>query len=135
MNTINFYDKERNLIIQLKDFQFVKTEALKIVTFKGKVDFDFFHIETNFEAEEYDFTNLQLSLEKMYNGEQNYISFNPFSGKLTLKLSEEGSQIKIKGEVYNDLSTCKLEFKYNIDQSFIPELIKELKEMMMREDM
>ncbi len=124
MDAINFYDKERNLIMQFKDFLFKRDEILQIVTFNGIVDFDFFHLKTNFEAEEYDFRNFLLSLEKMYKKEQRYVTFNPLSGKIMIKLSEEMGQIEVKVEIHNNLSTCKLEFKYIIDQSFIPELVK-----------
>ncbi|KAF0203980.1 MAG: hypothetical protein FD170_669 [Bacteroidetes bacterium] len=130
MNTVNFYDKERNLIIQLKDFQFFNTDVLKIVSFTGLVNFDFFKFETNFEAEEFDFKNLILSLEKLYNGTQKFVSFNPLSGKIFLELFEENGQIKVKCEIYNDLSTAKMELRYYTDQSFIPELLKEIETMM-----
>jgi hypothetical protein len=133
MGTVNFFDKERNLIMQFKDFRFMTTEALNIVTFMGKVDFDFFHLETNFEVEEFDLKNLLLLLEKMHNREQKYITFNPLSGKIIIRLSEDDGQINVKGEIYNEMSTCKLEFKYDIDQSFIPDLIKEI-EIVMKEN-
>jgi hypothetical protein len=129
MNTINFYDKKGNLLIQFYSFQFIKTEALKIITFIGKVDFDFFHFETKFQAEEYDFRNLLISLKKMYNGQLNYISFNPLYGKILVNFAEEKGQIEVNIEISNELSTGKLEFKYDIDQSFIPELIKEIENL------
>ena len=123
MDEINFYDKKRNLIIQFKDFQTVQIEDPKILTFTGIVKFDFFHIETDFEAEEYDFKNLMLSLEKMHKREQKYASFNPLSPKIRIKLSEDMGQIEIKVEIRNNLYTGNLQFKYEIDQSFLPELI------------
>jgi hypothetical protein len=126
MNEINFYNKERVLIMQLKDFLTVRMEDPKIVTFIGIVNFDFFHIETEFEAEEYDFKNLLLSLEKMYKREQKYASFNPLSPKIKIKLSENMGQIEVEVEIYNDLCTGNLQFKYGIDQSFLPELIDEI---------
>ncbi len=126
MSMINFFDKERNLIVLFKDFQVTTTEALRIVTFMGKVDFDFIHFETNFEAEVFDLKNLLFSLEKMYNREIKYATFNPLSGKIRIMLSENDGQIKVKVEIYNEVSTCKLEFEYYIDQSFIPDLVKEI---------
>lgn len=126
MNGINFYNNERSLIMQFKDFQTVRMEVPKIVTFTGVVNFDFFHIETDFEAEEYDFKNLLVSLEKMYKIEQKYASFNPLSPKIRIKLSEDMGHIEIKIEICNDLSTGNLQFKYTIDQSFLPELIGEI---------
>jgi hypothetical protein len=101
-------------------------EAPKIVTFTGIVNFDIFHIETDFEAEEYDFKNLLLSLEKIYKREQKYASFNPLSPKIRIKLSEDMGQIEVKVEICNDLYTGNLQFKYAIDQSFLPELIGEI---------
>lgn len=126
MGEINFYDKERDLIMQFKDFQAVRMEAPKIVTFTGIVNFGFFHIETDFEAEEYDFKNLLLSLEKIHKREQKYASFNPLSPKIRIKLSEDMGQIEVKVEVCNDLYTGNLQIKYAIDQSFLPELIEEI---------
>ena len=126
MDSINFYDKERNLIMQFKDFQAIRMEDPKIVTFNGIVNFDFFNLETNFDAEEYDFKNLLLSLEKMHKREQKYASFNPLSPKIRIKLSEDMGQIEVKVEICNDLYTGNLQFKYAIDQSFLPELIEEL---------
>lgn len=130
MDVINFYDKERHLIMQFKDIQFSRDEILQIVTFTGVVDFDFFHLETNFEAEEYDFKKLLLSLEKMYQREQRYITFNPLSGKITIKLTEEMGQVGVQVKICNTLSTGELEFEYGIDQSFLPELIKEINTVM-----
>lgn len=130
MSTINFFNKGRTLIMQFRDFQFMKTEALKIVTFTGKIDFDFFHLETNFEVEEFDLQNLLSLLEKMYNRQQKYITFNPLSGKIIIRISEDNGYINVKGEVYNEMSTCRLEFTYDIDQSFIPDLIKEIETVM-----
>jgi hypothetical protein len=130
MGIVNFYNKEKHLLMQFKDFQFNRDEVLQIVTFAGIVDFDFFHLETNFEAEEYDFRNLLLSLEKMHKREQKYVTFNPLSGKIIIKLTAEMGQIDVKVEIHNTLSTCKLEFKYSIDQSFIPELVKEIDAVM-----
>jgi hypothetical protein len=66
----------------------------------------------------------------MYKREQRYITFNPLSGKIIIKLSEKMGQIDVKVEIYNTLFTCKLEFRYNIDQSFIPELVKEIDTVM-----
>lgn len=127
MCEINFYDKARNLIIQFKDFQSVQIEEPQIITFRGIVNFDFFHISTtNFEAEEYDFKNLLLSLEKMHKREQKYVSFNPLSPKIRIKLSEDMGQIEVEVEISNDLYTGNLQFKYTIDQSFLPELIGEI---------
>jgi hypothetical protein len=101
-------------------------ENPRIVTFNGIVNFDFFNLETNFEAEEYDFKNLLLSLEKMHKREQKYVSFNPLSPKIRIKLSEDIEQIEVKVEICNDLYTGNLQFKYTIDQSFLPELIREI---------
>ena len=116
--------------MQFKGFHFKRDEILQIVTFKGIVNFDFFHLETDFEAEEYDFKNFLSSLEKMHKREQRYITFNPLSGKIIIKLSEEMGQINVHVEIYNSLSSCKLEFKYCIDQSFIPDLVKDIDAIM-----
>jgi hypothetical protein len=66
----------------------------------------------------------------MYQGKQKYVIFNPLSGKIIIKLSEEKGQIVVKVEVCNDLYTSKLEFEYSINQSFIPELMKEIDTVM-----
>ena len=127
MNEINFYDKERDLIMQFKDFQFLWIEEPKFVTFTGIVNFDFFNLETKFEAEEEcDFKDFLLSLEKIYNREQKYASFNPLSPKIRIELFEDLGQIEVKVDISNDLSTGNLQFEYAIDQSFLPELIKEI---------
>jgi hypothetical protein len=58
MNVVNFFDKERKLLMQFKDFQFNRDEVLQIVTFTGVIDVDFFHLKTNFQAEKYDFKKI-----------------------------------------------------------------------------
>ena len=132
MCEINFYDAERNLIMRFKDFKFSSTEALKRIIFNGEITIEFVHFETSFEAEEYDFQSLLSSLKKMNGREQKYITFNPFSDKIILRLSEELGQICVKVEIHNELSTLRLGFEYNIDQSFLHELIDELEVLLKR---
>lgn len=134
MNTVNFYDKSRNLVFQLKDFKFSNTKVLKVVSFTGEGNFDFINFNSSFEAEEYDFINLKLSLEKLYNGSQKFISFNPLSGRFFIKFSLDNNQINVNCEVSNDLSTVVLNLKYCIDQSFIPELLIELDKVLKEKD-
>jgi len=132
MNIINFFDRERRLIMQFKDFYFNQDEVLQIVAFTGIINFDFFHLETNFEAEESDFRFLLSSLDKMEKGKQRYITFNPLQGKIIIKLIKDIDKINVEVEIYNMPSTCTVKFRYDIDQSFIPGLIEEI-DMIMKE--
>ena len=130
MCEINFYDSERNRIMRFKDFKFSSTEALKRVTFSGEISIEFVHFEISFEAEEYDFQSLLSSFKKMNSREQKYITFNPFSDKIVLRLEEELGQICVNVEISNELSTLRLGFEYNTNQSFLPELIEELERLL-----
>jgi hypothetical protein len=129
MKKIHFYNKERNVIIEFTNFRFDKNLTNTVfVYFKGKVNIDFFHLETDFEAEVFDFEDLLSSLKLMYEGKRKSANFNPLSSKIIIRFDFlDYSHILVTGTIVNDMATCCLEFKYEIDQSFLPELIQEIK--------
>lgn len=133
MDAINFYNNKRSVVMQFKDFRFSTTEALNIVSFIGKIDFGFLHFVTDFDAEVYDVKKIRSLLIKMQNREQRYITFNPLSGKIIIKLTGNEEEIIVKVEIYNEQLTCKVEFEYVIDYSYIPDLIKEIDNVMAEE--
>lgn len=126
MRTINFFDKNRILLIQFSGFRFVRTQALKLVYFDGKVNFDFFHVDTSFECEVYDLNAFLISLIKMYDNQQKQALFHPLSGNIIIRMEQKNQDIKVSCLISNNLNTGNLEFSYFIDQSFLPELIKEI---------
>ncbi|GHT79720.1 hypothetical protein AGMMS50262_23740 [Bacteroidia bacterium] len=128
MNAIHFYNKERNTVIELINLRFDKHLTNTVfVYFKGKINFDFFCLETDFEAEVFDFEDLLVSLRLMYEGKRKSANFNPLSPKIMIKFEfHDCGHILVKSRISNDIATCCLEFEYEIDQSFLPELIREI---------
>jgi hypothetical protein len=130
MREINFYDKSRNKVIHLYDFQIKDNQCNPIFfDFKGKITFDFFNINANFYAEINDFKQLLNSLRQMYVEKKKIAVFNPLDPKVSIKIEFHNLRnIEVMCNFSNNISAC-LNFSYTIDQSFLPELIEEISDV------
>lgn len=131
MKSINIYDCERNKIIEFSEFRHSAEGELSLIYFKGRIRFDFFLAYTELEAEFSDFQDLLLSLERLYANERKYVTFNPLSGKIVMTFEGEYfGRIAVKCEISNAMRTGNLHILFHIDQSFLPELIMEIKSLL-----
>ncbi len=130
MHTIHFYNKERATVLQFTDFQVsYADETIKTIKFTGNVNYEGFQFEGVLEAEAYDFKNLADTLEALHQSKQDNASFNPLQSPVVLQFANKEHHIQVKGEIYSNLYTTHLEFNYTIDQSFIPELVADIREI------
>ena len=66
-------------------------------------------------------------LQKIYNREWKSFVFNPIGEQFSMQFDlQETGQIKVRSKLSNPMFTGKFEFEYLTDQTFIPELIKEI---------
>lgn len=108
--------------------------AIKRVCFEIDVNFDFFKSKTQVESERFDFENLVIGLNKVYQREWKSIGFSPIEKQFSMQFDlQENGQIKVHVRLSNPMITGKFEFEYVTDQTFIPELIKEI-EIAMKEN-
>lgn len=126
MDNILFFDKMRELVMKFEKFQYNRDNGISFVNFNCIIHFGPFDFENNIEAEESDFKNLQTSLERVYRREQKFTFFKPLQGGIIMRFAEDSGIIGVDVNLYSDFPRYNFEFKYEIDQSFIPELIKEI---------
>lgn len=129
MNTKNIIFKN-NYGLDILYFENIKLlfdNELKLIRFQLRIEFEFFRANTLLEVEEFDFMRLNECLYKMYNGQLKTFLFNPIGEQFIMKFElQENGQIKVSVILNNSMFTGKLEFNYITDQSFIPDLLKNL---------
>ncbi len=103
----------------------------KRVVFDLSVEFEFFKARTTLDGEEFDFINMKECLEKLHAGKWKSFVFNPVGEQFQMQFDlQENGQIKVRSKLSNPMFTGKFEFEYLTDQTFIPELIKEIETVM-----
>jgi hypothetical protein len=110
------------------DFSFSINSGINKVFFNVDISYDFFKAKTTLESEKMDFDHFLLELSELYNMKIKTCCFSPFIERtfnMKFELLEYG-HIKILVELYNQLYNAKLVFEYEIDQSFLPELMREI---------
>ncbi|HPA13319.1 MAG: hypothetical protein KA023_10120 [Bacteroidales bacterium] len=126
MTDINFKNNEGILLMRFSEFSF-HDSAIKRVCFEIDVNYDFFKAKTQVESERFDFEDLIIGLNKIYQREWKSIGFSPIEKQFSMQFDlQENGQINVHVKLNNPMFTGKFEFKYVIDQTFIPELIKEI---------
>lgn len=130
MRTINLKNHENKTIITLSNFIYSETE-IRIFDFDININDDIFTAKTRIESEKYDFVNLLSGLKKLYDFKIKTISFCPIETQfyLIFKLLDNG-QIKVSGYLSNKMSTSKLGFEFISDQTFIPDLVNEIEDVL-----
>lgn len=126
MEEINFYNKQRKILMQFSNFRKIKDSVINEIIYSIIINFDFFKIDSEFCAESIYFQKLIDDLGKMYNNKTKHITFSPIDDDLIITFVKKDGDIIVKVVVKNSIKTGIFEFNYEIDQSFIPELINEL---------
>lgn len=101
--------------------------AIKRICFEINVNYDFFMVKTQVESERFDFEDLIIGLNKIYQREWKSIGFSPIEKQFSMQFDlQENGQINVHVKLSNPMFTGKFEFEYLTDQTFIPELIREI---------
>ena len=130
MNTIHFYDKQHQTIMSFSKFNYQINEPdfHNFILFQIDVNYSFFQASINTECLDIDLKNFLIALQKLYNLEIEKISFIQTIEKnieMHFKLTKFG-HIEILTQLRNHIDKSILQFEYEIDQSFLPELIEEI---------
>lgn len=124
---ISFFDADRNLVMLWYDISIKEMDENSYYSFKLRIKRSIFMAETEFEW--FNVTDIQSfinDLEKMYQEDSLIIHLNPLGEFFVLEFERERTgRIEAKLYIYNEIG--KLELFYSFDQTFLPELISELK--------
>ncbi len=134
MSKINFYNGDRTLIMSFSDFLFQKNmpDFDNFISFRINVKNSFVQASVETESLEEDFTNFILKLHDLYEMRVNKISFLQSienNIQVDFNLNEIGG-ILVSVRIDDYINSTTLQFKYGIDQSFLPELIEEIESVL-----
>lgn len=133
MPDINFKNNKGILLMTFSEFSF-HDGAIKRVCFEVDVNYDFFNAKAQVESERFDFEDLIIGLNKIYQREWKTIGFSPIEKQFSMQFDlQENGHVNVHVKLSNPMFTGKFEFEYVTDQTFIPELIKEI-EIAMKEN-
>jgi hypothetical protein len=86
MKEINFYNNSGNLIMRFSNFRFDNSLSnTVIVRSNGKINAQFFYLETDFDAEVLDFNEFLLSLQLMNAKKRKFANFNPILSTIAIQ--------------------------------------------------
>lgn len=130
MNTIHFYNSERQLEMTFSDFRVQRNrpDFNDFVSFQVNVQHGIVRASFNTECLDIDLVNFNLSLQKLYKTEVTTASFFQTiekNIKITFNQNEFG-EIIVRVTIQNQIENTILDFAYGTDQSFLPELIQEI---------
>lgn len=124
---ISFFDADRNLVMRWYDISIKKMDEDSYYSFKLWIKKSIFMAEADFEW--FSLTDIQSfikDLEKMYQKDSLTIRLSPLGEFFVLEFKRERTgRIEAKLYIYNEIGS--LELSYSFDQTFLPELISELK--------
>ena len=132
--TLNFHDRKGTCLLRLTPAkaEYSGTDLLRtavefnVGAFAGRIGID---------AMSYDFANLRKGLTAIYEGRISHYGFVTMEDELSMDFEmDELGGIAVKVSIakyrYNiDAHFARLEFEYTMDQSFIPEQIREIDEI------
>ena len=128
MKEIHFKDTRGVQIMKFSEFSFPES-SIKKVRFTVAINYDFFKARTIVESEKFDFEDLITGLNKIYKKEWKSVGFHLIEKQFTMRFdSEETGYIKACIKLSNRMFTGTLEIAYIMDQTFIPELIREVED-------
>ena len=134
MNRINFYNKDRELEMSFSAFKFEINEPNfpNYILFQIDVKHSFIQASIKTECLDIDFKNLLMDLQKLYNFEIKTISFvQTIEKNITINFNLiKFGQILVHVTIQKQIDSTILQFEYGIDQSFLPELISEIEEVL-----
>lgn len=135
---IHFYNKNREMIMLLHDFSFDNREE-QVMKFSADISFAFYKASQIIEDFEWYIEMFLTDLQLLYNEKKNSARFIPIERQIEiyLKRCDEFGHIDVSIKL-NDFDIDQTMYEsslianYRIDQSFLPELIKEFSEVVKR---
>ena len=131
---IHFYDKNRNIVMKLFDFSFSEQEEPRI-KFSSIISYSFYKASREIEDYKICLEAFLKELNLLYENKIEIAKFVPLERQLEIYFRKlEFGQISVSIRLNNvdfdnfthNLYESKLEINYEIDQSFLPELIDEI---------
>ncbi len=131
---IHFYDKNRNIVMKLFDFSFNEQEEPRI-KFSSIISYSFYKASREIEDYKICLEAFLKELNLLYANKIEIAQFFPLERQLEIYFRKlEFGQISVSIRLNNvdfdnfthNLYESKLEINYEIDQSFLPELIDEI---------
>ena len=130
MSKINFYNGDRTLIMFFSDFLFQKNmpDFDNFISFRINVKNSFVQASVETESLEEDFTNFILKLRDLYEMRVKQISFvQTIEKNIVIDFKQKESEyIDVLVRIDHYIEEATLQFEYEMDQSFLPELIEEI---------
>ena len=130
MSKINFYNGDRTLKMSFSDFLFQKNMPNfdNFISFRINVKNNFVQASVETESLEEDFTNFILKLRDLYEMRVKQISFvQTIEKNIVIDFKQkELEYIDVLVRIDHYIEEATLQFEYEIDQSFLPELIEEI---------
>jgi hypothetical protein len=130
MSKINFYNGDRTLKMSFLDFLFQKNMPNfdNFISFRINVKNSFVQASVETESLEEDFTNFILKLRDLYEMRVKQISFvQTIEKNIVIDFKQKESEyIDVLVRIDHYIEEATLQFEYEIDQSFLPELIEEI---------
>ena len=130
MSKINFYTGDRKLIMFFSDFLFQKNmpDFDNFISFRINVNNNFVQASVETESLEDDFTSFILKLRDLYEMRVKQISFvQTIEKNIMIDFKQKESEyIDVLVRIDHYIEEATLQFEYEIDQSFLPELIEEI---------
>ncbi len=130
MSKINFYNGDRTLKMSFSDFLFQKNMPNfdNFISFRINVKNNFVQASVETESLEEDFTNFILKLRDLYEMRVKQISFvQTIEKNIVIDFKQKESEyIDVLVRIDHYIEEATLQFEYEIDQSFLPELIEEI---------
>ncbi|NDW13674.1 hypothetical protein D0T50_12345 [Bacteroides sp. 214] len=137
---IHFYDKSREIVMKLSDFSF-DNEQEQSIRFSSTISYAFYKASQNIESYRFDLEDLLKELNLLHANKINSVLFRPIEGQLEIcfKQLEFGciavslklNYVDVDNYTHN-MYESMLMINYEIDQSFIPELINEIEMVLKR---
>ncbi len=130
MNALHFYNGDRQLEIVFSKFQVQKNKPdfNDFILFQIGIKHSFINTSINTECLDIDLVNFVIDLRKLYKMEVKTVSFVQTIEKnieITFNLNELG-QLLVSVIIRKQIDNITVVFEYGTDQSFLPELIKEI---------
>ena len=130
MSKINFYNGDRTLKMSFSDFLFQKNMPNfdNFISFRINVKNSFVQASVETESLEEDFTNFILKLRDLYEMRVKQISFvQTIEKNIVIDFKQKESEyIDVLVRIDHYIEEATLQFEYEMDQSFLPELIEEI---------
>lgn len=134
MSKINFYNGDRTLKMSFSDFLFQKNMPNfdNFISFRINVKNSFVQASVETESLEDDFTNFILKLRDLYEMRVKQISFvQTIEKNIVIDFKQKESEyIDVLVRIDHYIEEATLQFEYEMDQSFLPELIEEIESVL-----